>query len=76
MNEALLKLWIGAQFKLKNFWDDFKSEENGAAALVTTALIIVVVVVLLAIFRDRLTTFINNIFDNLDSAPDQMKSFS
>ena len=64
MNEALLKAWIRAQIRLRNFWEDLKSEENGAVEIITMILIVVIVVAVLAIFRERIGQLINTIFDN------------
>ena len=54
MNEALLKAWIGAQIRLRNFWEDLKSEENGAVEIIAMILIIVVVIAMVTIFKDRI----------------------
>lgn len=72
MNDALLKLWIGAQIWWGNFWDDLKSEENGAVEIITMALIIVVVIALAVIFKDRLKDIIGSVFDQTDTAVDTL----
>lgn len=68
MNEALLKAWIGAQIRLRNFWEDLKSEENGAVEIIAMLLIIVVVIAMVAIFKDRIKTIIENVFGQADDA--------
>lgn len=68
MNEALLKAWIGAQIRLRNFWDDLKSEENGAVEIIAMILIIVVVIAMVTIFRDRIKSIIESVFDKTDGA--------
>ena len=68
MNEALLKAWIGAQIRLRNFWDDLKSEENGAVEIIAMILIIVVVIAMVTIFKDRIKTIIENVFGQADDA--------
>lgn len=68
MNEALLKAWIGAQIRLRNFWEDLKSEENGAVEIITMILIIVVVIAMVTIFKDRIKTIIENVFGQADDA--------
>lgn len=68
MNEALLKAWIGAQIRLRNFWEDLKSEENGAVEIIAMILIIVVVIAMVTIFKDRIKTIIENVFDQADDA--------
>lgn len=68
MNEALLKAWIGAQIRLRNFWEDLKSEENGAVEIISMILIIVVVIAMVTIFKDRIKTIIENVFGQADDA--------
>lgn len=68
MNEALLKAWIGAQIRLRNFWEDLKSEENGAVEIIAMILIIVVVIAMVTIFKDRIKTIIENVFGQVDDA--------
>ncbi|MBS6875569.1 Flp1 family type IVb pilin [Ruminococcus sp. D55t1_190419_H1] len=68
MNEALLKAWIGAQIRLRNFWEDLKSEENGAVEIIAMILIIVVVIAMVTIFKDRIKTIIENVFGQADDA--------
>ena len=68
MNEALLKAWIGAQIRLRNFWEDLKSEENGAVEIIAMILIIVVVIAMVTIFKDRIKTVIENVFGQADDA--------
>ena len=68
MNEALLKAWIGAQIRLRNFWEDLKSEENGAVEIIAMILIIVVVIAMVTIFKDRIKTIIENVFGQADNA--------
>ncbi len=68
MNEALLKAWIGAQIRLRNFWDDLKSEENGAVEIIAMILIIVVVIAMVTIFRGRIKTIIESVFGQADKA--------
>ena len=67
MNEALLKAWIGAQIRLRIFWDDFRSEEKGAVEIITMILIVVVVIAVLAVFRERIGQLINTIFNNTEN---------
>ena len=68
MNEALLKAWIGAQIRLRHFWEDLKSEENGAVEIIAMILIIVVVIAMVTIFKDRIKTIIENVFGQADDA--------
>ena len=68
MNEALLKAWIRAQIRLRNFWEDLKSEENGAVEIIAMILIIVVVIAMVTIFKDRIETIIENVFGQADDA--------
>ena len=68
MNDALLKAWIGAQIRLRNFWEDLKSEENGAVEIIAMILIIVVVIAMVTIFKDRIKTIIENVFGQADDA--------
>ena len=68
MNEALLKAWIGAQIRLRNFREDLKSEENGAVEIIAMILIIVVVIAMVTIFKDRIKTIIENVFGQADDA--------
>ena len=68
MNEALIKAWIGAQIRLRNFWEDLKSEENGAVEIIAMILIIVVVIAMVTIFKDRIKTIIENVFGQADDA--------
>ena len=68
MNEALLKACIGAQIRLRNFWEDLKSEENGAVEIIAMILIIVVVIAMVTIFKDRIKTIIENVFGQADDA--------
>ena len=68
MNEALLKAWIGAQIRLRNFWEDLKSEENGAVEIIAMIPIIVVVIAMVTIFKDRIKTIIENVFGQADDA--------
>jgi hypothetical protein len=68
MNEVLLKAWIGAQIRLRNFWEDLKSEENGAVEIIAMILIIVVVIAMVTIFKDRIKTIIENVFGQADDA--------
>ena len=68
MNEALLKAWIGAQIRLRNFWEDLKSEENGAVEIIAMILIIVVVIAMVTIFKDRIKTIIEKVFGQADDA--------
>lgn len=68
MNEALLKAWIGAQIRLRNFWEDLKSEENGAVEIIAMILIIVVVIAMVTIFKDQIKTIIENVFGQADDA--------
>ena len=68
MNEALLKAWIRAQIRMRNFWDDLKSEENGAVEIIAMILIIVVVIAMVTIFKDRIKTIIENVFGQADDA--------
>ena len=68
MNEALLKAWIRAQIRLRNFWEDLKSEENGAVEIIAMILIIVVVLAMVTIFKDRIKTIIENVFGQADDA--------
>lgn len=67
MSDKLTRLWIGAGIRMKNFWEDFCSEEKGAAEIVAIILVIVVIIALAVIFRERLTGIINGIFDKTDS---------
>lgn len=64
MNDALLKLWIGAQIRVRNFWEDLKSEEKGAVEIITMLLIVVVVIALVALFRDKIKALIDTVFGN------------
>ena len=68
MNEALLKAWIGAQIRMRNFWDDLKSEENGAVEIIAMILIIVVVIAMVTLFKGRIKTIIENVFGQADDA--------
>lgn len=68
MSDKLMKAWIGAQIRLQNFWEDFKSEEKGAAEIVAIILIIVIVIALVAIFKDRIKTVIENTFNIVDDS--------
>lgn len=68
MNEALLKAWIGAQIRLRNFWEDLKSEEMGPVEIIAMILIIVVVIAMVTIFKDRIKTIIENVFGQADDA--------
>lgn len=68
MNEALLKAWIRAQIRMRNFWEDLKSEENGAVEIIAMILIIVVVIAMVTIFKDRIKTIIENVFGQADDA--------
>lgn len=72
MNEVLLKAWIGAQIRWRNFWEDFKTEEKGAVEIITMILIIVVVIAVVAIFKDRIVEVIKNVFDKTDGAVDTL----
>ena len=72
MNDTLLKLWIGAQIRVRNFWDDLKSEEDGAVEIIAMALIIVVVIALVVIFKDRLKAIIESVFTQTDTAVDTL----
>ena len=56
MNEWLFRLWF-------DFWKNEKGETN----IVAIILIIVIVIGLVIIFRDRITTLIGSIFDQIDS---------
>lgn len=76
MNEALLKAWIGAQIRLRNFWDDLKSEENGAVEIITMILIVVIVVAVLAVFRERIGQLIDKIFNNTEGSLDSLGTMS
>lgn len=51
--------------KVKNAMHRFLHEEKGAAEVVTMVLIIIVVIGLVVIFRDNLSTLINNWFDKI-----------
>lgn len=66
MIDKLSSLWIGAQLRMRNFWEDFKTEEKGAAEIVAIILVVVVIIALVAIFRDRIANVINSVFDKTD----------
>lgn len=68
MSDKLMKTWIGAQIRVHNFWEDFKSEEKGAAEIVAIILVIVIVIALVAIFKERITTVIKNTFNLVDQS--------
>lgn len=67
MNEKLTNLCLEAQIRLRSFWEDFKTEEKGAAEIVAIILIIVVVIAMVVIFRDRIETIIEGVFDDADT---------
>ena len=72
MNDALLKLWIGAQIRVRNFWEDLKSEEKGAVEIITMLLIVVVVIALVALFRDKIKALIDTVFGNTTNQLDNL----
>jgi flagellin-like protein len=52
-------------FRLSVAWNDFIEEERGETNLIAILLIIVVVIALVAVFRTRMSTLINDFFDNI-----------
>lgn len=68
MSDKLMKAWIGAQIRVHNFWENFKSEEKGAAEIVAIILVIVIVIALVAIFKDRIKAVIENTFNLVDQS--------
>lgn len=68
MNEVLSKAWIGAQIRMRKFFEDLKSEEKGAVEIITMILIVVVVIAIVAIFRDRIKSVVEAVFDKTDES--------
>lgn len=63
MMKKIDRMWIGIQNRMRNFWEDFKTEEKGAAEIVAIILIIVVVIAAALVFKDKIGKIVENTLD-------------
>lgn len=61
MMKKIDRMWIGIQNRMRNLWEDFKTEEKGAAEIVAIILVIVVVIAAAVIFKDKIVNIVNNV---------------
>lgn len=54
MMRKIDRMWIGIQNRMRNLWEDFKTEEEGAAEIVAIILVIVVVIAAAVIFKKEI----------------------
>lgn len=54
MFEKLDYLYLSAQTRIRNFFNDLKNDESGVSSIVATVLLILIVVMLAAIFWDKI----------------------
>ena len=73
MNERLTGLWIGAQIRLRKFWEELAAEETGAAEIVAIILIVAVVIAMAIIFKDKIEALITSIFGEADDFTNGLK---
>lgn len=67
MKSKLMELLLGAQIRMRNFWEDFKTEEKGAAEIVAIILIIVIIIAVAVIFRTQIEGIVNDVFSSADT---------
>lgn len=65
MRNVLDRIWIGAQCRTRDFWEDFRKEERGAAEIVAVILLIVIVIAVATVFRKELQDLVGNVFKDL-----------
>lgn len=63
MMKKIDRMWIGIQSRMRNFWEDFKTEEKGAAEIVAIILVIVVVIAAAVIFKDKIVEIVENVMN-------------
>lgn len=54
MMRKIDRMWIGIQNRMRNLWEDFKTEEKGAAEIVAIILVIVVVIAAAVVFKEKI----------------------
>lgn len=74
MNERLTGLWIGAQIRLRKFWEELRTEEAGVAEIVAIILVVAVVIAMVIIFRGKIESLITDTFTEADSFTDSLKT--
>lgn len=63
-------LYLDAKFKMKKFFADLKSEEDGVSNIVATVLLIVIVVALAALLWGFLSGWFKNIWTQITDQAD------
>ena len=67
MRNVLDRMWIGAQCRMREFWEDFRKEERGAAVIVEVILLIVIAIAVATVFRKELKNLVENVFKSLST---------
>ena len=63
MFEKLDYLYLNAQNRIRNFFNELKNDESGVSSIVATVLLILIVVMLAALFWDKIQEWFNNMWE-------------
>ncbi|MDY3015880.1 Flp1 family type IVb pilin [Blautia sp.] len=66
MMKKIDRMWIGIQNRMRNFWEDFKTEEKGAAEIVAIILVIVVVIAAAVVFKDKIVNIVESVMEKAE----------
>ena len=65
MLEVLDRMYIDAQIRWNNFWNELKKDETGVSSIVATVLLILIVVLLAALFWDKIQEWFNDTWEKI-----------
>ena len=63
MFEKLDYLYLSAQNRIRNFFNELKNDESGVSSIVATVLLILIVVMLAALFWDKIQEWFNKMWE-------------
>ncbi|MBR1702575.1 MAG: hypothetical protein IJ716_11540 [Lachnospiraceae bacterium] len=70
MFNTLDRMYIDAQIRWNNFWEDLKKDETGVSSIVATVLLILIVVLLAAIFWENIQEWFNTTWEKITGQSD------
>ena len=68
MIKALDKMYIGAQIRINNFFNELKNGEAGVSAIVATVLLILIVVLLASLFWTQISQWFSDTWARITGA--------
>lgn len=65
MFEKLDCLYLSAQTRIRNFFNELKNDESGVSSIVATVLLILIVVMLAALFWDKIQEWFTTMWEKI-----------